>query len=195
MFTHDMTAEAAIFLATTSFHLCKTQGHASCIPHHTSHNTHRTPLVPRPTSHLTHHTSHLHPRHSLPAISCSFAAARLCSSYLTQRLGSTPPLPAKATAAAAADDVADAAAADPVQSYHTLHITHHTSHITQHTSHITHHTSHITHHTLHITNRTSHITHHTLHATQHTSHITKHTSHITSSTPPPYTCDSMLLCS
>ena len=126
MFALDMTAEATIFFATTCFHLqhtslLKCHQLPSRIFHHTSrithktHITHHTPHVPRPTTHVTHHssnvthhTSHIthnisHPATVLPAISCSSAALNLCPSYLfyrPQRLGSTPPLPAKETDAA-----------------------------------------------------------------------------------------------
>ena len=192
MFTLHMPAEPAIFLATTTFHLCNTYGHASRIMHHASRVTHYTSNVKHPTSHIphqpphatrhmthvTHHSSHLQHRHCLPGNSCSFAATSLCSSYRPQRLGSTPPLPAKATAAAVADDdVADdaAAAAAPVQCCHTSHISHHTSHITRHTPHVPRHTSLNKHHTPHATTTrpTSSITH-----PHHISHLKRHTSHL-----------------
>lgn len=148
--------------------------HASCITRHTLHVKLHTSHIPHPTrhmTHVTHHSSHIQHRDCLPANSCSFAATSLCSSYRPQRLGSTPPLPAKATAAAVADDdVADAAyaAAAPVQCCHTSHISHHTPHATRPTSHITQHTSHAT-----TTRPTSSITHphHTLHLKRHTSHL------------------------
>ena len=93
MFTLDMPADAAIFPATTSFHLqnkesrilhrasCITrhtshvQRHTSHIPHRTSTTTRHTPHAPHHTPHVPHHTPHtIHHTSNPPTVYLRFPA-------------------------------------------------------------------------------------------------------------------------